>query len=256
MKTFDKLFLDSFLIVFLTLLFYLIVKNAIAAMFIAYLSLIVVRSIVIYLINRRRIVYNNVSTKEMETIFAVWGTEKQARYLFALLPAYYSPELFGNKIVFRKNRVKNMIVCDYKFSPISCDDVAKIYSGLDPNEETKIYVLGKTPPKEVLLLSGTLSLDVVFPSSRKLRKTLLKHNALPVPFKKKPGKKPGRKELFSGILDTSRTKYYFFSSLFFLFYSLLNIYRIWYLLLAALTFVMGALCLISYLSRKRTNRKK
>lgn len=256
MKTFDKLFLDVFLIVFLTLLFYLIVKNAIAAMFIAYLSLIVIRSIVIYLVNRHRIVYNNVSVKEMEDIFAVWGTEKQAEYFFSLFPAYYSPELIGNKIVFRKNRIKNVIVCNYKFSPTSCDDVAKLYREQGPNEETKIYVLGKTPPKNVLLLTGTLSFDIVFLSSRKVRKTLLKHNALPESFKKKPGVKPSRKELLSGILDTSRTRYYFLSSLFFLFYSLLNVYRIWYLLLAALTFVMGALCLISLLSRKRKASKK
>ncbi len=255
MKTFDKLFLDAFLLGFSTLLFYFIVKNIVAAMFIAYLSLIVMRSIVIYFINRRRVVFGNISVKEMEDVFAVWGTEKQAEYLFRLFPAYYSPERIGNKIVFRKDRVKHMIVCNYKFLPTSCDDVAKLYRE-SSDEETKIYVLGKAPPKNVLMLANTLSLDVSFLSSRKVRKRLLKSNALPAPFQKKKSAKPNGKELLSDILDTSRTKYYFLSSLFFLFYGLLGIYRIWYFLLAVLTFVMGSLCVITLINTKKTKTKK
>ncbi|MBO4479588.1 MAG: hypothetical protein J5774_04380 [Clostridia bacterium] len=252
MKTFDKLFLNGVTIALLTVVFYLIVKNPIAAAFIAYLVWIVLRTAFIYVTNRKHIVFGNISVGEMENVFSVWGAERQAQFLFSLFPAYYSPVLTGNVIRFMKNHTEILVVCNYKFSPTGCEDVAKLYRENESATPKKIYVLGRAPAKNVLILANELPIDISFLPSRKLRRILIDHNALPKSIeKKKTEKRPNGKEVFSRAFDTGRIKYYFFLSVIFALYGLLNIYRVWYLLFSALMLLLAFLCLISYFLQKK-----
>ena len=252
MKTFDKLFLSGALLCVLTLVFYSVVKNPIAAAFIAYLVWIVIRTGFIYLTSRKRIVFGNISVGEMENVFAVWGAERQAQFLFSLFPAYYSPVLIGNTIHFTKNHTEILVICNYKFSPTGCEDVAKIYRENEPAAKKEIFVLGRAPTKNVLILANELPLKITFFPSRKLRRILIDHNALPKPIEKMNAENsPKRKEVFSKVFDAGRIKYYFFFSGIFALYGLMNIYRVWYLLFSALMLVLALLCLVSYLLQKK-----
>ncbi len=252
MKTFDKLFLSGALLCVLTLVFYSVVKNPIAAAFIAYLVWIVVRTIFIYLTSRKQIVFGNISVGEMENVFSVWGAERQAQYLFSLFPVYYSPVLAGNTIRFTKNRTDILVICNYKFSPTGCEDVAKIYRENESAAKKEIFVLGRAPAKNTLILANELPVKITFFSSRKLRRILIDHNALPRPIEKKNATiRPRRKEAFSKAFDASRVKYYFFFSGIFALYGLLNIYRVWYLMFSGLMLILALLCLVSYFLQKK-----
>ena len=177
MKLFDKLFINGVVIASLSILFFYVTKVFIAGLFIGYLVWIVSRTLFLYASNRFRTT-KNLSVKEMENVFAVWGTAKQAEHFFRLFPSSYHPELVGNKIKLIRNDTPITIVFNYKFSPTSCEDVAGIYRE-SRKENEKIYCFGKSPSKEVFLLTNTLSLPIEFCSSRKVRKYLIKNNAMP-----------------------------------------------------------------------------
>ena len=257
MKTFDKLILNGMLLCFLTVIFYLVVKNPVAGMFIAYLVWIVLRTVFIYLVGRKKVVFGNISVGEMENVFSVWGTDRQAKYLFSLFPAYYSPVLTNNIVSFSKNRKKIVVFCNYKFSPTSCEDVAKLYRENESADTKEIFILGRAPAKNVLILANELPIKITFFPSKKLRKILIDHNALPSPIKKsKTEKRAVGKETFFKAFEADRIKYYLFSSVIFGLYGLFNFYKLWYLLFSALMLVLSLICLVSYLLQKRSGTNK
>lgn len=251
MKLFDKLFINGLVIALLSLLFYFVTKVFIAGIFIGYLVWVVCRALFLFLSSRFHL-NKNLSAKEMENVFAVWGTQKQAEYFLRLLPALYSPVLIGNAIRLFKNGVPVVLIFNYKFSPTSCEDVAKIYREKKSDEE-KFICLGKTPSKDVLILGNTLSLSIEFPSSQKVRNFLIKHNAMPTGFPMRKTKR-SLKLAFSNTFSAEKAKYYFLSAVFCAFYALFNIQRVWYISFCVLLIVSGVCCVLSYLLQKKNNK--
>ena len=252
MKLFDKLFFNGVAIAFLSLLFFLITKNYVAGMFIGYLFWIVCRTIFLYIINRYHVT-KNITVSEMENIFAVWGTQLQQEHFFNLLPSCFSPVIENCFIRYTKNGEDNIMILNYKFSPTSCEDVAKVYREWK-NFPGKISILGKTPSKDVLLLAGSLPIRIEFPSSKSVRKFLIKSNALPSKIPSKKSTKASLSIAFNSTFSPEKAKYYFFSAIFFSFYAILNIHRIWYISFSVLLSLLGIGCVLVYFLRR--NKKE
>ncbi len=254
MNKIDKILLDVVAVCFFTVVFYLVTKVLIVGMFIGYLTWVTARSALYYFIARKNLT-KNITVKEMENVFAVWGTEKQAEFLYPLFPECYNPQLDGNRISFLKNRKKIVFLCNYKFSPTSLDDIAKLYRDTASRADTT-YILGKRPTTEVFSLIEKLSMDLVFIPSEKVRKELIKHNHMPENFVKKKKRKPTWKEALSQSFAPEKTKYYYLSSITFVFYGIINLYRGWFLAFAALNFILGSICFLQNIKQSRRNGKK
>ena len=248
MKFFDKLFLNGVAIALLSLLFFFVTKNYVAGMFIGYLVWVIGRTAFLYLTNRYKIV-KNMTTKEMEEVFSMWGIKQQTEFFFGILPSRFEPSMTENVVSYDHNGAKIKLYPNYKFSPTSCEDVAKIYRE-NKDYDGKLYILGKMPSKEVLLLAGKLPLNITFLSSKEVRKQLIKQNALP---EKLPIKVCSKKSLSSAFSDTfapEKAKYYFLSALFCSFYAILNVQRKWYIAFTVLLIVLGMGCVLTYLLRR------
>ncbi len=222
-------------------------------MFIGYLAWVLIRSVFLYLTQRYNVT-KNISYREMENIFSIWGTEKQAQYFLSIIPKCYSPVISGNSIRYIKNRESVRIIFNYKFSSTSREDISIIYREKSP--DSKIYILGRAPSRDVIMLTNVLPLDIIFIPSKRIRKILIKHNAMPDPIDSKNKKRLSWKKTFSETFSSEHIKYYYLGSLTFFMYGIFNIYRTWYFAFALTTFVFGCVSLLCSIHEKRESKKK
>ncbi len=129
-----------------------------------------------------------------------------------------------------------------KFSSPSPDDMARIRRTV----EGEIHVLSREIPRNVLLYAKKMGLHVVQVPLSKLRKYLIKHNALPPlpsPSKNKSEKVP-LKERLSAITDPRKLKYYLFSCSVTLISSLWVPYKAYYVVTGVILAVLSALTVV------------
>ena len=254
MNKIDKYILNGFLILILIVLYFLIIRILPVASFLGYITWLLIRSVFLYFSGR----YKNkkkISVKDLEEWFALEGTVKQADLILSLLPAAYSPVKNGNVITYNRHGEKIFLLCNYKFSSTSAEDIARLYQNSSSVLYDKLVILGKTPPKNVLLLADKLPFDVLFPSSKKVYAFLADHNALPEPSVRLKRKKRTWKNIFDDIFSIEKARYYFPSAFLFLLYAILFKRMVWYYIFFALSLLLGTICLLFYWKKARSQNK-
>ncbi len=242
MNKIDEVIIAAVAIFILTFCFLFLVKIPIAALFIAFLCYIFLRTVAVYFYNRRQIT-KKMSLKETETFLAIMGTEKQKTLLFDTLPERFEKQITddGIEVVYQDKKI--LIVPLYRFSPPSCEDIAKLYR--KDIKCDRIYFIGKTPTRETLLLARSLFAEPIFVSPAKVKKYLERHNAMPEKPSAPVRRKKPVKQILAETFVKEKARFFFFASFLTLFYCLFSPYRVWYIAFCITDFILGVVCLFS-----------
>lgn len=241
MTRLDKILLYVLGAAFMTALFYALVKNLAAAIFIAILSVILVGILTTHFVHRKNTV-NEISVYDMENVLALLGAE-QTDFVLRAVPPYFKPEKNSCGFTVMKDNQKILFAVNYKFSATNLDDTAKYYRFAKKNNISEVRVLGRAPSRSVYAFANGLDVIFRFIPSKKLRKYLASQNALmPKRNPVKTRKKIRPKIFFGALFDKSRAKYFALSGLCLVLFSFFGTARFYYLALCAVCFALSAVC--------------
>ena len=190
----------------------------------------------------------------MEELFAIMGTE-QVEYFMNVTPPCFCPQKSDNGYIVTLNLVKTLLIPYFRFAPCSKEDIAKFYREAKKNGIKNIKVLSKLNNRQTVLFARELDVEFDFVSSKKVRKYLYNHNALPEVIKKSSEKKQTLKdflkksrtewkEFFFGIFIKKRAKYFLLSSISMAILSFFTPLKWYYVTVSAITLVCGITCLL------------
>lgn len=245
MTKFDKILISVSIFAFILIWMIYIVDNIAVAIFTTLLITTLILSVGLHLLNRKQN-KSKISISEMENLLSLYGNEYQVNLLKKATPEYFSPEIIEFGITFNQNLQKYASFINYKYSATSPEDIAKFYRIAKKNEVTKVYVLSRPSPRNVLVLAASLDLMFTFVTSRQFHKHLYRQNLLmekPKPIK---SKRPRRKfsEVFAEIFQKRRAKYFFFCALTFALFLIVSPYKVYYLVMLSIVLSLGIACLL------------
>ncbi len=249
MKVFDKIILYGILFSFLSLLLYAFTKNFAVSFFVAFLGTVFLRSAFLLLYSHRKR-KGKIDTKSMEDTLSILSPTEQKDLLLSTIPSRYILEEDTNYILLQKEE-RICLFLNYKFSPTSCDDLARFYRSIREKDVEKIVVLGRMPSRNVVVLSKSFPVPIIFLSPSRLKKYLTKHNALPKPLPVPPKRKPNPKEVFRDAFSPDRMKYYGGGALFFAFYAFFGVMKIWYSVFCGISLLCGFLCMYRWIKEQK-----
>jgi len=112
-------------------------------------------------------------------------------------------------------------------------------------EASKIYILSRPCPRNVLVLAASLDIEFSFVTSRQFHKHLYKQNLLME--KIKPIKTKRQRRQFSDVLweifQKRRAKYFFMSAITFGLFLLITPFKLYYLIMLSIVLCLGVICL-------------
>lgn len=245
MKKIDKLIINVTVYAILLLLSFAVARNFAAAVFIAFLLWITVNRLAVHLLNRRKDKKQTTIT-QMEDALALMGISGQTELFIKATPPCFEPTALECGFEATLNCEKIAVFPNYKFSPCNPEEIAKFYRMAKERGIKTVWILSRLNPRSVVLFAGNLEIDFQFKTSRSVRRFLYNRNMLPEKIRKSAKKKaPVKwKELFSGIFIRRRAKYFLFAGLSLAFLSIFGPLKILYIVMSALTLVMGLVCLI------------
>lgn len=245
MTKFDKIIISISVFAFILIWMIFFVENIAVAIFITLLITILVLTVGLHILNRKED-KSRISITEMENLFALYGNEYQINLLKKAIPEYFSPQNIENGIEFTQNLQKIGAFINYKYSPLSPEDLAKFYRQAKKNELVKAYVLSRPSPRNVLVLAASLDIEFVFVTSRQFHKYLYRQNLLMEKTKPVKAKRPKRKfsEVFVEIFQKKRAKYFFITALTLSLYLIITPYKLYYLILLSIVLCFGIVCLL------------
>lgn len=243
MSKLDKLLLvvlGSFII---TAVLRPLVKNVVAAAFIAFLLVVLLLVLISHAYNRRKN-KSVITVSEMENALALMGNE-QLDFFLERVPPAYKPEKYDCGFIFFRNDAKIFVAPNYKFSPTSADDAARFYRAAKKQRADTVIVLGRQPSRGVMVLTSNLEVRFRFLQSNKLHKFLLNQNALmPKPRKVKKPLKPSFRAVFNGFFLRERAKYFLLSGISIAALSFLTPYKIYYIVVSGVCMTFAVVCLL------------
>ena len=242
MKQTDKILFYLLGFVFLTLLLFSFVHNLAAALLIAFLLLVVLRTVILHLYVRRKR-KKVISVAEMEKAFSLMGGEQTDFFFSAIPPAFHPRKTEGGILLFREQQIL-FIAPNYKFSTTGADDTARFFRLAKKENATHVYILGRYPNRQVLVLGNSFDISFTFVRGKKLHRYLLSRNALPEKVKTVRTRK---KENFCVLLENAftkkRAKYFALSGLTILLFGFFTPMRVYYFIFSGICLLCTFVCL-------------
>lgn len=242
MNKVDVILLYLFGFLFLSALITSFIHNLVVSFFIAFLVVVLFRTVFVHLLVRRKN-KKTISVSELENVFSLMGSE-QVDFFLSVVPSPFLPVKKDGGIVFTKSDEKCFLFPNYKFSPTGLDDVAKFFRIAKKENATVVYVLGRYPNRQVLLLGNSFDITFKFIPSRKLHKFLLSQNALP----EKPRVYRQRKRVrflppLNVIFDKKRARYFALCGLSTVALGFVTPFRLYYFIFGGLSLIFTLICL-------------
>lgn len=211
---------------------------------ISFFILIIVSSIFLHLRNRYQD-KTTISISEMEILLTIEGAQKTICRLVSTLPVDYDIKA-ESPYIYINSPDKMMYFINYKFSPLSCDDVVKARNEAIKHNFNEVTIYAKRPKRDTLLFMNKLEINIAYKDSKSLHRYLKQHNALPDklhPQKKK--KTPiSFDELIENVFTKKRAKYFAFTGFTLALMSFFTPLTLYYLILGSISLAFTVLCLI------------
>ena len=243
MTLLDKILIYLLGSVLTYLILYSIIKSVAASIFITLLLIILFRAIILHLYVRRKN-KSVISVNDMENELALMGGE-QSEFIMKAVGKYFKPQKHECGFFITDKEKKIMIVTNFKFSATGADEVARFYRIAKKENVYEIWVLGKSPARNVCVFCASLDIKIKFIPSKKLHTYLLKQNAL-MPKRKiiKNPQKIKLKNIFNGAFTKKRAKYFALSGLWLAIFAFFGVMRIYYITICCICFALSLICVL------------
>ena len=241
MTLLDKILIYSLGSILIYLILYSIIKNVAASVFITFLLIILFRVIIIHIYVRRKN-KSVINVSDMENELALMGGE-QSDFIMKAVGEYFKPQKHECGFYITDKNKKIMVVTNFKFSTTGADEIARFYRIAKKESVYEIWVLGKSPARNVCVFCASLDIKIKFIPSKKLHTYLLKNNAL-MPKRKivKNPKKIKFKNVFNGAFTKKRAKYFALSGLWLALFAVFGIMRVYYITVCCICFALALIC--------------
>ncbi|NLL56728.1 MAG: hypothetical protein GX242_05905 [Clostridiales bacterium] len=244
MTKFDKIIISISVFAFTFIWISYFSDNIAVAIFTALLITILILTIGLHILNRKKNT-SRINAHEMENMLALYGNDYQVSLLNKAIPKYFDPTPIENGVLFTQNLQKQAVFINYKYSTTTPEDLARFYRLAKKNEASKIYILSRPCPRNVLVLAASLDIEFSFVTSRQFHKHLYKQNLLME--KIKPIKTKRQRRQFSDVLweifQKRRAKYFFMSAITFGLFLLITPFKLYYLIMLSIVLCLGVICL-------------
>ena len=190
---------------------------------------------------KRKTKEKGMGAKELETVLAIMGGEKAAELYYNTLPVSDTINREKNTI-FIEGEKSELLFFNYKFSQMSKDEIARAYNLAEKLGAKYLTIFTKRPSRDILVLTNALTLEIKFPTTRKLLAYLKENNALPKnPTVKQKGVRLSIKDIARALLSPRNRKYYLFSGIILGIMSFFTPFQLYYLIMSSIPLILCAL---------------
>ena len=245
MKKADRIIINLSVYVILFMLSFALVNNFPASLFIAFLLWVTANRVFLYIMRRRKVV-KLPPISQMEDSLALLGVPGQVDLFMQAIPPCFNPTKSDGGLEITVNCEKVLVFPNYKFSPTNVEDVGRFYRAAKKCGVQKVWILGRTCPRSVILFASNLDIEFQFRLSREVRKFLHGRNLLPEKITKQPKKKSpvNRRETLSQVFIKRRAKYFLLAGISTALLSLFGPLRIYYAVVAVIALSLAVVCLV------------
>ena len=249
MKKSDKIIITATLFLLLFCLSYIVTKETVAAIIIAFLLTITIIYAFFHLM-KRRMETKKIPLSKLEDGLSFMGISEQTKLFYSSLPECFEPRLTENHIELTVNCEKTAIFPNYKFLPCSKEDIARFYRICKENDIKTCIILSRQNPRELLLFARSLPLNARFLRTKEVREYLIKHNLIEkavMPRKTEKKKKitaESIRRFFSDFISKERGRYFLIAGCSLAVACIFSPFRIYYAVFSSVNLIIALICYV------------
>lgn len=191
------------------------------------------------------------SSNKLYTYLALMGSDYTTSLVSSIISPQLNPAICDGAIFIDNDNVTEMVYCSVKFGQSGSEDIAKAIRLAIKKDVAKVYFISPNVDRRALSIVNSSYVKFEFINGKSLYKAIEKANAMPEINYKKNAVKPITMLAGNALNKRNGIRFIIVSSIM-VAMSYITPLRVYYLIVASITFILSLLC---YISPKSNNKK-